>query len=90
MGLRITEAHSSVRCRRSAQSDKRESVAGNKTASQERWLRNPGFHWYEGLFTNQGFAAADIPILAGGIAMGLTGAAYGIVRAIGWAIDKSV
>lgn len=39
---------------------------------------------------------ADIPILAGGIAIGLTGiglvslAAYGIVRAIGWAIDKSV
>ena len=39
---------------------------------------------------------ADIPILAGGIAIGLTGiglvsvATYGIVRAIGWAIDKSV
>ena len=39
---------------------------------------------------------ADIPILAGGIAIGLTGiglvslAAYGIVRAVGWAIDKSV
>ncbi len=39
---------------------------------------------------------ADIPILAGGIAIGLTGialvslVAYGIVRAIGWAIDKSV
>jgi len=39
---------------------------------------------------------ADIPILAGGIAIGLTGiglvslAAYGIVRAIGWAIDKFV
>ena len=39
---------------------------------------------------------ADIPILAGGIAIGLTGiglvslAAYGIVRTIGWAIDKSV
>lgn len=39
---------------------------------------------------------ADIPILAGGIAIGLTGiglvslAAYGIVRWIGWAIDKSV
>jgi hypothetical protein len=39
---------------------------------------------------------ADIPILARGIAIGLTGiglvsvAAYGIVRAIGWAIDKSV
>ena len=39
---------------------------------------------------------ADIPILAGGIAIGLTGiglvslAAYGIVRAIGWAIAKSV
>jgi hypothetical protein len=39
---------------------------------------------------------ADIPILAGGIAIGLTGiglvslAAYGVVRAIGWAIDKSV
>ena len=38
----------------------------------------------------------DIPILAGGIAIGLTGiglvslAAYGIVRGIGWAIDKSV
>ena len=39
---------------------------------------------------------ADIPILARGIAIGLTGiglvslAAYGIVRGIGWAIDKSV
>lgn len=39
---------------------------------------------------------ADIPILAGGIAVGLTGiglvslAAYGIVRAIGMAIDKSI
>jgi hypothetical protein len=39
---------------------------------------------------------ADIPILAGGIAIGLTGiglvslAAYGIVRAMGWAIDKSI
>jgi hypothetical protein len=39
---------------------------------------------------------ADIPILAGGIAIGLTGiglvslAAYGIIRAIGWAIDKSI
>ncbi|MGA9005004.1 MAG: hypothetical protein WB504_21305 [Pseudolabrys sp.] len=39
---------------------------------------------------------ADIPILAGGIAIGLTGiglvslAAYGVVRAIGWAIDKSI
>lgn len=39
---------------------------------------------------------ADIPILAGGIAIGLTGiglvslAAYGIVRATGWAIDKSI
>ena len=39
---------------------------------------------------------ADIPILAGGIAIGLTGiglaslATYGIVRAIGWAIDKSI
>jgi hypothetical protein len=39
---------------------------------------------------------ADIPILAGGIAIGLTGiglvslAAYGIVRGIGWAIDRSV
>jgi hypothetical protein len=39
---------------------------------------------------------ADIPILAGGIAIGLTGiglvslAAYGLVRAIGWAIDQSV
>ena len=38
----------------------------------------------------------DIPILARGIAIGLTGiglvsvAAYGIVRAIGWAINKSV
>jgi hypothetical protein len=39
---------------------------------------------------------ADIPILAGGIAIGLVGiglaclAGYGIVRAIGWAVDKSV
>ena len=39
---------------------------------------------------------ADIPILAGGVAIGLTGivlaslAAYGVVRAIGWAIDKSI
>ena len=39
---------------------------------------------------------AYIPILASGIAVGLTGiglislAAYGIVRAIGWAIDKSI
>jgi hypothetical protein len=39
---------------------------------------------------------SDIPILAGGIAIGLGGialvslAAYGIVRAIGWAIDKSI
>ena len=39
---------------------------------------------------------ADIPILASGIAIGLTGiglvslAAYGLVRAIGWAIDQSV
>ena len=39
---------------------------------------------------------ADIPILAGGIAIGLTGiglvslAAYGIIRAIGWAIDRSI
>ena len=39
---------------------------------------------------------ADIPILAGGIAVGLTGiglaslAAYGVVRAIGWAIDRSI
>jgi hypothetical protein len=39
---------------------------------------------------------ADIPILARGVAIGLTGiglvslAAYGIVRAIGWAIDKSI
>jgi hypothetical protein len=39
---------------------------------------------------------ADIPILARGIAIGLTGiglvslAAYGIVRAIGWAVDRSV
>ena len=39
---------------------------------------------------------ADIPILARGITIGLTGiglvslAAYGIVRAIGWEIDKSV
>ena len=39
---------------------------------------------------------ADIPILAGGIAVGLTGiglvslAAYAIVRGVGWAIDKSI
>ncbi|HYA27344.1 MAG TPA: hypothetical protein VEI95_00895 [Acidobacteriota bacterium] len=39
---------------------------------------------------------ADIPILARGVAIGLTGiglvslAAYGIVRAIGWAIDRSI
>ncbi len=39
---------------------------------------------------------ADIPILAGGIAVGLTGigltslAAYGIVRAIGWVINQSI
>jgi hypothetical protein len=39
---------------------------------------------------------ADIPILAGGIAIGLSGiglvslAGYGVVRALGWAIDKSV
>jgi hypothetical protein len=39
---------------------------------------------------------SDIPILAGGIAIGLTSiglvslAAYGIIRAIGWAIDKSI
>lgn len=39
---------------------------------------------------------SDIPILAGGIAIGLIGigfvslASYGIVRAIGWAIDKSI
>jgi hypothetical protein len=39
---------------------------------------------------------ADIPILASGIAIGLTGiglvslAAYGFVRAMGWAIDKSI
>ena len=39
---------------------------------------------------------ADIPILAGGIAIGLTGiglvslAAYAIVRGVGWAIDKSI
>jgi len=39
---------------------------------------------------------SDIPILAGGIAIGLTGiglaslAGYGIVRAIGLAIDRSV
>jgi hypothetical protein len=39
---------------------------------------------------------ADIPILARGVAIGLSGiaivalAAYGIVRAIGWAIGKSV
>ena len=38
----------------------------------------------------------DIPILARGIAIGLTGivlvsvAAYGVVRAIGWAINRSV
>ena len=40
--------------------------------------------------------SADIPILASGIAIGLTGiglvslAAYGLVRTIGWAIDRSV
>ena len=39
---------------------------------------------------------ADFPILARGIAIGLSGiglvslAAYGIVRAIGWTIDRSV
>ena len=39
---------------------------------------------------------ADIPILARGIAIGLTGiglvslAGYWIVRAIGWAIDRSI
>jgi len=39
---------------------------------------------------------ADIPILARGVAIGLTGiglvslAAYCIVRAIGWAIDRSI
>jgi len=39
---------------------------------------------------------ADIPILAGGIAIGLIGialaslAAYGVVRAIGWTIDRSI
>jgi len=39
---------------------------------------------------------ADIPILARGIAIGLTGVglvslvAYGIVRALGWAIGKSI
>jgi hypothetical protein len=39
---------------------------------------------------------ADIPILAGGVAIGLSGivlaslAAYGVVRAIGWAIDRSI
>ena len=39
---------------------------------------------------------ADIPILARGITIGLTGIglvsllAYGIVRAIGWGIDKSI
>ncbi len=39
---------------------------------------------------------SDIPILARGIAIGLTGiglvsvASYGIVRAIGWAINKSI
>jgi hypothetical protein len=39
---------------------------------------------------------ADIPILARGIAIGLIGiglvslAAYGIVRAIGWVLNKSV
>ena len=39
---------------------------------------------------------ADIPILARGITIGLTGiglvslTAYGIVRAIGWTINKSV
>jgi hypothetical protein len=38
----------------------------------------------------------DIPILARGIAIGLSGiglvslAAYGIVRALGWALNKSV
>lgn len=38
----------------------------------------------------------DIPILARGIAIGLTGivlvaiAAYGIVRAIGWSISRSI
>src|SRR5215468_330644 len=39
---------------------------------------------------------ADIPILAGGIAIGLSGialaslTAYGVVRAIGWTIDRSI
>jgi hypothetical protein len=39
---------------------------------------------------------SDIPILAGGIAIGLTGiglvslASYGVIRAIGWAINKSI
>ena len=39
---------------------------------------------------------ADIPILARGVAIGLAGiglvslAAYGMVRAIGWAVDKSI
>ena len=39
---------------------------------------------------------ADIPILAGGVAIGLTGialaslAAYGVVRAIGWTVDRSI
>ena len=39
---------------------------------------------------------ADIPILARGVAIGLTGiglvslAAYGVVRAIGWVIDRSI
>ena len=39
---------------------------------------------------------ADIPILARGIAIGLSGiglvslAAYGIVRGLGWAISKSI
>jgi hypothetical protein len=39
---------------------------------------------------------ADIPILARGITIGLTGiglvslAAYGIVRAIGWLVDRSI
>ena len=41
-------------------------------------------------------APGDIPILAGGIAIGLTGiiavsaAAYGVVRAIGWTIGRSI
>lgn len=40
--------------------------------------------------------SADIPILAGGVAIGLTGivvvsaVAYGVVRAIGWAIGRSI